>query len=198
MRKNQPITNVERTFAKDVKLISTTDLKGKIVHCNQAFIDISGFEKEELIGAPHNLVRHPDMPPEAFDIMWSHLKQGKPWMGLVKNRSKNGDYYWVDAYVMPVTENGNVIGYESVRSCPDRDDIARAEKLYQAIRKGHHPKSWPIHTSLVALMGTSILASSIMAVMQQDYAWLPAMAGLVGVASYSLYSRLQLNRLMEA
>ncbi|RDL43574.1 aerotaxis receptor [Marinomonas piezotolerans] len=126
MRKNLPVTNNERTFPKEVKLISTTDLKGKIVHCNQAFIDISGFNKEELIGSPHNLVRHPDMPPAAFEVMWSHLKQGKPWMGMVKNRSKNGDFYWVDAYVTPVTEDGHVIGYESVRTSPDRKHVERA------------------------------------------------------------------------
>ena len=197
MRKNLPITDVERTFSKDVKLISTTDLKGKIVHCNQAFIDISGFDKEELIGAPHNLVRHPDMPSEAFDIMWSNIKQGKPWMGLVKNRSKNGDYYWVDAYVMPVTENGNVVGYESVRSCPNRADIARAEKLYQAIRNGRMPKAWPTNALLAGVVGGSIVASSVMAYMTLEYAALPALLGLAGATLYSLYGRHQLNRLME-
>jgi aerotaxis receptor len=136
MRRNMPVTNTERTFPPNEKLISNTDLNGNIRHCNDAFIAISGFSKEELIGQPHNIVRHPDMPPLAYKIMWEHLKAGKPWMGLVKNRSKNGDYYWVDAYVTPVTENGRVIGYESVRSCPARSDIKRAEKLYDAINKG--------------------------------------------------------------
>lgn len=136
MRRNMPVTNTERTFSPQQKLISNTDLNGNIRHCNDAFIEISGFSKAELIGQPHNIVRHPDMPPLAYKIMWEHLKAGKPWMGLVKNRSKNGDYYWVDAYVTPVTENGRVIGYESVRSCPARDDIKRAEKLYAAINNG--------------------------------------------------------------
>ena len=136
MRKNLPVTNQERTFDKNVKLISTTDLKGKILHCNKAFVDISGFEYEELVGSPHNLVRHPDMPEEAFNVMWQQLKSGKPWMGLVKNRCKNGDFYWVDAYVTPVTEKGKVIGYESVRTLPARDDVVRAEKVYKKAVSG--------------------------------------------------------------
>ncbi|WP_397471935.1 methyl-accepting chemotaxis protein [Rheinheimera sp.] len=136
MRRNMPVTNTERTFPPSQKLISNTDLNGNIRHCNDAFIAISGFSKSELIGQPHNIVRHPDMPPLAYKIMWEHLKAGKPWMGLVKNRSKNGDYYWVDAYVTPVTEAGKVVGYESVRSCPSREDIKRAEKLYSAINQG--------------------------------------------------------------
>lgn len=137
MRKNLPVTDRERTFSPNQKLISSTDLKGKIRHCNQAFVDISGFTREELIGQPHNIVRHPDMPPEAYETMWSYLKAGKPWMGLVKNRCKNGDYYWVSAYVTPITDNGEVIGFESVRSCPDRNDIERAANLYRRLRAGN-------------------------------------------------------------
>ncbi|WP_434937920.1 methyl-accepting chemotaxis protein [Shewanella sp. HL-SH8] len=139
MRNNQPITQREQTFSATTKLISVTDTQGAILDCNDAFIKISGYEKSELIGKPHNIVRHPQMPPAAFDIMWSHLKSGKPWMGLVKNRCKNGDYYWVDAYVTPVTENGKIVGYESVRSCPKRDDVARAEALYGKLSNGKEP-----------------------------------------------------------
>ncbi|MBR9856733.1 MAG: methyl-accepting chemotaxis protein [Gammaproteobacteria bacterium] len=130
MRKNVPVTQTERTFPSTEKLISSTNTQGNILHCNDAFVEVSGYSREELIGQPHNLVRHPDMPPLAFRIMWEHLKAGKPWMGMVKNRCKNGDYYWVDAYVTAITENGNVIGFESVRSCPKREDIARAEQCY--------------------------------------------------------------------
>ena len=133
MRKNLPVTDNEKTFSPNQKLISSTDLKGKIRHCNSAFVEVSGFTRDELIGQPHNIVRHPDMPPAAYENMWSHLKAGQPWMGLVKNRCKNGDYYWVSAYVTPVTENGKVVGYESVRSCPDREDVERAEKLYLSL-----------------------------------------------------------------
>ena len=136
MRKNLPVTDREKTFGSNVKLISVTDTQGNIFECNDAFVEVSGFEKHELIGQPHNMVRHPDMPPEAFKKMWHYLKAGKPWMGLVKNRCKNGDFYWVNAYVAPVTQNGKVIGYESVRSCPSRQDVERAAKLYRDINAG--------------------------------------------------------------
>lgn len=145
MRKNLPVTDNERTFGANEKLISSTDLKGNILHCNDEFVAISGFTREELIGQPHNLIRHPDMPQLAYKVMWDHLQAGKPWMGLVKNRCKNGDYYWVDAYITPVTESGHVIGYESVRSCPRREDIARAAKLYSklAIHNGKKQSEQP-------------------------------------------------------
>lgn len=136
MRNNLPITNHEVTFDQDTKLVSVTDTNSLITDCNDAFIKVSGYTKEELIGQPHNLVRHPDMPPEAFRIMWSFLKAGKPWMGLVKNRCKNGDYYWVDAYVTPITQHGSIVGYESVRTQPRAEDVRRAEKLYAEIRAG--------------------------------------------------------------
>src|SRR5690606_30201847 len=118
MRKNLPITQHERVYPADRRLISTTDLKGRITYCNEAFIEICGFSREELMRAPHNLVRHPDVPPAVFAHMWETLKAGRPWMGIVKNRCKNGDHYWVNAYVVPMLENGKVIGYESVRSKP--------------------------------------------------------------------------------
>jgi len=136
MRKNLPVTERERTFPKEQQLISSTDIKGTILHCNDAFASISGFSREELVGKPHNVVRHPDMPEAAFKTMWSYLQQGKPWMGLVKNRCKNGDYYWVNAYVTPVTEHGRIVGYESVRTVPSRAQVAHAELLYKAINDG--------------------------------------------------------------
>ena len=161
MRKNLPVTNNERTYSPSQKLISSTDLKGKIRHCNQAFVDVSGFTREELIGQPHNIVRHPDMPPEAYANMWSYLKAGKPWMGMVKNRCKNGDYYWVSAYVTPVTEKGEIVGYESVRSCPDRKDVERAEKLYAAIRAGKSGTSLWQRVSVSALFLVGVIVAAV-------------------------------------
>lgn len=152
MRKNLHTTDNERTFDAKEKLISTTDLSGRILHCNKAFVAISGFDYEELIGSPHNIIRHPDMPKEAFSIMWEHLKQGKPWMGLVKNRCKNGDFYWVDAYMTPVTENGKVIGYESVRTVPARSDVKRADKLYTRINAGKKITSSGAFSKLILLL----------------------------------------------
>lgn len=136
MRLNVPTTQQERTFSADERLISTTDLNSRISYCNDAFAALSGFTREELIGQPHNLVRHPDMPPSVFAHMWETLKQGKPWMGVVKNRSKNGDFYWVSAYVTPIYEQGKIAGYESVRSLPSRDQVRRAEAVYARLRSG--------------------------------------------------------------
>ncbi|WPC06974.1 PAS domain-containing methyl-accepting chemotaxis protein [Pseudomonas benzenivorans] len=136
MRNNQPVTQRERSFPAQQRLISTTNAKGQITYCNETFIEISGFSRDELIGAPHNLVRHPDVPPAVFEHMWQTLKQGKPWMGIVKNRCKNGDHYWVNAYVTPVSEKGQLVGYESVRIKPTAEQVRRAEKLYQRINSG--------------------------------------------------------------
>ncbi|AWY44101.1 PAS domain S-box protein [Pseudomonas putida] len=136
MRVNLPITEHERVFPADQRLISTTDLDSRITYCNDAFVAISGFSHDELVGQPHNLVRHPDMPPGVFIHMWHTIKQGKPWMGIVKNRAKNGDFYWVSAYVTPIYENGRLSGYESVRSIPSRDQVRRASALYARMRTG--------------------------------------------------------------
>jgi aerotaxis receptor len=136
MRQNLLVTQQERTFSDQERLISTTDLDSRITYCNDAFVAISGFTREELIGQPHNMVRHPDMPPMVFGHMWETIKQGKPWMGIVKNRAKNGDHYWVSAYVTPVYENGRVAGYESVRSVPGNEQKRRAEALYARLRDG--------------------------------------------------------------
>lgn len=136
MRVNLPVTDHERLFPAEQRLISTTDLDSRITYCNDAFVDISGFTYDELVGQTHNLVRHPDMPPGVFIHMWHTIKQGKPWMGIVKNRAKNGDFYWVSAYVTPIYENGRMSGYESVRSVPTRDQVRRASALYARMRAG--------------------------------------------------------------
>lgn len=138
MKKNLPVTNEEITF--DEELISTTDLKGAITSFNSAFQKVSGFDAEELLHKNHNVIRHPDMPPAAFADMWSNLKSGNHWMGMVKNRTKNGGFYWVDAYVTPIFENDTVVGYESVRAKPDAETVQRAQKVYAAINAEKKPK----------------------------------------------------------
>ncbi|WP_028215235.1 PAS domain-containing methyl-accepting chemotaxis protein [Paraburkholderia mimosarum] len=134
MRDNQPVTQHEYPIAGNQTLVSVTDRKGRITYCNQAFIDISGFSREELLGQPHNIVRHPDMPEEAFRDMWDTLQKGLPWSGVVKNRRKNGDHYWVRANATPMMDADRVRGYLSVRSVPSRDAITAAEGLYAVMR----------------------------------------------------------------
>ena len=134
MKNNQPVTQKEVNFPPNRYLVSKTDLKGVITYANDAFVAISGFNRDELIGSSHNIVRHPDMPPAAFADMWASLKAGMPWRGLVKNRAKSGDFYWVDAQVVPILKNGEIAGYMSVRRAPTRAQIAEAEALYAKVR----------------------------------------------------------------
>ena len=133
MKINLPVTHVAREVDSARPLVSETNLKGEITYVNDAFVAISGFTRQELIGKNHNMVRHPDMPPEAFGDLWKTAKAGRPWRGLVKNRCKNGDYYWVEAYVTPTFLNGHQSGYKSVRSKPTPSDIQGAEALYRKV-----------------------------------------------------------------
>jgi aerotaxis receptor len=135
MRNNVPTTNREVAVPDQQAIVSKTDLLGNITYVNPAFLQISGFSEEELIGAPQNIVRHPDMPSEAFTDMWASLKNGMPWTGLVKNRCRNGDFYWVKANVTPLKDNGKPIGYLSVRVRPERGEIEAAQQAYQAFRQ---------------------------------------------------------------
>ena len=136
MRNNQPVSQREYVFDDHATLMSTTDLNSYIRYANDAFIEASGFTPEEVNGQPHNLVRHPDMPPEVFRDMWATLKQGEPWTGLVKNRRKNGDHYWVRANAVPLVREGKVQGYMSVRIKPTPEEINGAETLYRNVREG--------------------------------------------------------------
>lgn len=137
MRMNTPVTNVEYELKENGFIVSKTDLSGNIQYVNPYFIEVSGFSEDELMGAPQNIVRHPDMPREAFADLWATIKTGMPWTGLVKNRCKNGDHYWVLANVTPVIEDGKPVGYMSVRTKPSRAQINEADQLYRRFRDGH-------------------------------------------------------------
>lgn len=135
MKNNQPITQHNVDYPDDGFLVSTTDLKGIITYVNDDFIKVSGYSHEELIGKSHNIVRHPDMPPAAFQDLWATIKKGSSWHQLVKNRCKNGDHYWVDAYVSPVFKEETIIGYQSVRIKPKQDQITAAERFYANLNR---------------------------------------------------------------
>lgn len=134
MRNNLPVYDKENDFQDHKRIVSTTNPEGLIQYVNDDFIEISGFSEDELLGCPHNLVRHPDMPQAAFEDMWATLKSGSPWMGVVKNRCKDGSYYWVDAFVTPMTENGTTVGYQSVRLKPSRKIVKQASQLYASLQ----------------------------------------------------------------
>ena len=135
MRINMPVTNHEHQLRDTESIVSKTDLSGNISYVNPYFVEVSGFTEQELIGAPQNIVRHPDMPTEAFADLWKTLKSGMPWTGMVKNRCKNGDYYWVLANVTPIRDGGQPVGYMSVRTTPSRQQVAAAEEIYRRFRE---------------------------------------------------------------
>lgn len=157
MKINQPVTSVEHQLHEGEVLASRTNLKGIITFANKKFVQISGFSEAELVGTNHNIVRHPDMPPAAFQDLWDTVKAGKPWSGIVKNRCKNGDFYWVKATVTPVLEKGQIVEYMSTRLKPSREEISAAESLYRDLNSGKAtlkkslPKRW-----LAALMSVSV------------------------------------------
>ncbi|HLZ98059.1 MAG TPA: methyl-accepting chemotaxis protein [Steroidobacteraceae bacterium] len=136
MRLNMPVTQREVELKDGETIVSKTDLKGVITYCNRTFQEISGFSESELMGKAHNIVRHPDMPPAAFQDLWNTLKAGRPWSGMIKNRCKNGDHYWVYAETSPVVEGGAVTGYLSVRFKADRSAVDAASKLYKSMNEG--------------------------------------------------------------
>lgn len=181
MRDNGPVNSTEHKFPSDpaAKIISVTDPHGVIIDVNETFVQISGFSRKELIGQPQNIVRHPDMPSEIFQMMWSTIQKGNPFMGIIKNRSKDGGYYWVNACIMPIIQEGKIVGYESVRTSATDNQIARAEKLYAKIRQGKkisYPNyiwSFSIpYLLLCACLAYAVVAPSILSI---------AMLGIVGL-----------------
>ncbi|MDX7898764.1 methyl-accepting chemotaxis protein [Aeromonas media] len=159
-RKHVQIQDSEVEFPADVQLVSTTDLRGVITYANPAFCRIAGYHVDELVGHNHNLVRHPDMPKAAFADLWDRLKEGNPWRGMVKNRCKDGRYYWVDAYVTPIYENGKISGYQSVRCKPEPQLKRVAAQAYQALLKaeqGGASKLPSLHSARPLLLGLLML-----------------------------------------
>ncbi|OUR67358.1 chemotaxis protein [Marinomonas sp. 42_23_T18] len=171
MKNNQPITDVEYKFSDDERLISSTDTKGKIKYCNDAFVEVSGYSRNELIGKPHNIIRHPDMPSAVFNEMWQTLKAGNVWMGVVKNRRQSGDYYWVNAFVTPVFNGEEIIGYESVRINALEGEKERANKIYARLNQGKSATSMVEH------------------IRAYSYRFMPLLGpGLIGLISLALLS----------
>lgn len=174
MRDNGPVTDKEVVLNDSSEIVSGTNPNGVITFCNDYFCQVAGFDRDELIGKPHNILRHPDMPAAAFEMLWARIKTGEAWMGVVKNRCKNGDHYWVDAFVTPLRENGSIVGYESVRVKPSREVVDRAAITYKRINQGQSPYSsvlvWRqrffgqlpiVATALVLLLAVMGLTSGI-------------------------------------
>lgn len=161
-------TKLNKDYCASANLISTTDPTSHITHANEDFCNIAGYSEDELIGNPHNMVRHKEMPKQAFAQLWSYLKEGKSWMGLVKNQCNDEKHYWVSAFVTPIKDaEGNIIEYQSVRSKPSEQQTERAQSLYDKLRAGKAPKLRRIslHTASLALASTLTIASVASAVM---------------------------------
>lgn len=141
MRRNAQLSGIEKQFDKTTHLITTTDARGVITYANDEFIRVSGYQRDELIGKNHNIIRHPAMPAAAFKDLWQTLKQGRSWRGAVVNRCKNGDHYWVDAYVTPIMQDGQLIEYQSIRTYLQPAQRQRAAKLYEQWQRNTLPKT---------------------------------------------------------
>ncbi|AXX86487.1 PAS sensor-containing signal transduction protein [Malaciobacter marinus] len=126
--------NTEKNLSKNTMIVSETDAKGNITYANNDFCKIAGFTKDELIGQPHNILRHSDMPKSAFKELWEYVQNGKTWNGIVKNRCKNDDYYWVNATVYPV-QKAEGKRYISVRVKSTQEEVQNAIKLYKKLKQ---------------------------------------------------------------
>ncbi len=203
MRKNLPVTQREVVYSPSTTITSAADPDGRITYVNKDFLKISGFSESELLHQDHNIVRHPDMPPAAFADLWQTIKSGRPWMGIVKNRCKNGDHYWVDAFVTPRFEQGKIIGYESVRVKPDPATVERASTLYEKLNAGGKTASWVDRFSLSAKLTFSygLLQSIIAAGLYLNGKIDLELAALMfggGLAAAYIFTRLLLKPLTDA
>ncbi|TCZ87737.1 methyl-accepting chemotaxis protein [Lysobacter sp. N42] len=214
MRSNLPVTGVEVMLPDDHPLVSKTDPEGRITYVNTAFVQVSGYAEHELLGQPHNIVRHPDMPAAAFADLWRTLKAGRPWVGMVRNRCRNGDHYWVEAHVTPLHEDGRHVGYMSVRRRATRAQIDEAQARHAALREGdarlhfqhgridrRHPLRRLNPLWLLSLRQRLLLAALGSVAFAASAAWLARHAGdgalaalLAGGGVFALYSAAWLGR----
>ncbi|MDK9687609.1 MULTISPECIES: PAS domain-containing methyl-accepting chemotaxis protein [unclassified Halomonas] len=153
MRNNQPVTQREYVLDEETVLISRSDLKGNVTYANAAFVEVSGYSRDELLGAPHNLIRHPDMPEAAYADFWKTIQAGGTWQGTVKNRRKNGDYYWVNATVAPLRDGDRIVGYTSLRRKASAKRIALAEQVYADIREKGKSRRYALHQGALKRRG---------------------------------------------
>ncbi len=153
MRNNQPVTQREYVLDEETVLISRTDLKGNVTYANAAFVEVSGYSRDELLGAPHNLIRHPDMPEAAYADFWKTIQAGGTWQGTVKNRRKNGDHYWVNATVAPLRDGDRIVGYTSLRRKASDKQIALADRVYAEIREKGKSRRYRLHQGALKRRG---------------------------------------------
>jgi aerotaxis receptor len=207
------VTQNEYPLDDDTTLMSTTDVHSYITHANDTFVQVSGYQLDELTGQPHNLVRHPDMPKAAFADMWYTLQQGEPWSGIVKNRRKNGDHYWVRANAVPMVRRGQVTGYMSIRTKATAEEIAIVEPLYRALNDGSckkrvhkglvvgkgwlgklpaMPLRWRVRSVMAALF--AVLAATLIAT---SAGWMPLVAAAVVMLLGTLLFEQQIVRPVE-
>ncbi len=208
MRNNGLVTGREISIPSNEEIVSSSDLKGTILYCNHTFCSVSGYTRDELLGEPHNILRHPDMPVPVFAGFWSTLKSDKPWMGIVKNRCKNGDHYWVDAYVTPVHERGEVVGYESVRVRADSEWVKRAETVYSRINQGQPAYPWSqkmwgkwgkfLSVSLVSLILTGVGSFLVGPLSMGIFLGLVVISAIVGFSAHQFHLNGLSNALNEA
>lgn len=184
------MSETEYDYPSSYSLVSITDTSSYIKYASENFNEVAGFGDGELIGKPHNVVRHPDMPKQAFKDLWTHLKAGKHWMGMVKNRRKNGGYYWVDAFASPIKSNGEVVEYQSVRFKPERIHVQRAEKAYSKLRNNGKPLQMYLpRTRLWMRSAFFLLISNLLGLLTLQMNQSPAVAfGIAALLSvFSIY-----------
>ncbi len=161
VRKNLPTNDTEHFLTDNHVLVVKTNTKGVITYCNDEFATTSGFTTSDLVNASHNIVRHPDVPPAIFEELWLTLNSGKPWMGIVKNRCKNGDFYWVDEHISPIKSGKDITGYESVKTAPSDQQKIRAQIIYNRLNNGEKkptPRHYKLPPLVVGLISYLLLA----------------------------------------